>query len=109
MKIEAIQNWPIPKTVTHVQSFLGFTNYYRKFMFRYAQIAKPLNELTSGENAHKKNKDAEWLLKHQESFDRLKELCTQAPILPYANYQKNFQVYTDASELGLGAVLVQKL
>ena len=107
-KIEAIQNWPQPKTVTEVRSFLGFTNYYRKFMFRYAYIAKPLNELTSGENAHKKNKDIQWLPKHQELFDRLKDLCTQAPILAYANYQQNFQVYTDTSEKGLGAVLAQK-
>ena len=107
-KIEAIQKWPEPKTVTQVRSFLGFTNYYRKFMFQYAQIAKPLNELTSGENAHKKNKDVEWLPKHQESFNKLKDLCTQAPILAYANYQRSFQVYTDASEMGLGAVLAQK-
>ena len=77
-------------------------------MFQYAQIAKPLNELTSGENAHKKNKDVEWLPKHQESFDQLKGLCMQAPILAYANYWENFQVYTDASEMGLCMVLVQK-
>ena len=64
--------------------------------------------MTSGENAHKKNKDVEWLPKHQESFDKLKDLCTQAPILAYANYQKNFLVYTDANEMGLGAVLGQK-
>ena len=107
-KIEAIQKWPEPKTVTQVRSFLGFTNYYRKFMFRYAQIAKPLNELTSGENAHKKNKDVEWLPKHRESFNKLKDLCTQAPILAYADYRRSFQVYTDASEMGLGAVLAQK-
>ena len=67
-KVEVIRKWPKPRTVTDVRSFLGFTNYYRKFMFRYAQIAKPLNELTSGENANKKNKDVDWLPKHQESF-----------------------------------------
>ena len=89
-KIEANQNWPQPKTVTEVRSFLGFTNYYQKFMFQYAHIAKPLNKLTSGENVHKKNKDIQWLPKHQESFDRLKDLCMQAPILAYANYRQNF-------------------
>ena len=77
-------------------------------MFRYAQIAKPLNELTSGENMYKKNKDVEWLPKHQESFNKLKDLCTQAPILAYADSQKSFKVYTDAGEMGLGAVLAQK-
>ena len=68
-KVEVIRKWPKPRTVTDVRSFLGFTNYYRKFMFHYAQIAKPLNELTSGENANKKNKDVDWLPKHQESFE----------------------------------------
>ena len=107
-KVEVIKKWPKPNTVTDVRSFLGFTNYYRKFMFRYAQIAKPLNELTSGENASKKNKDVEWLPKHQESFERLKELSSKSTVLAYANYKKPFKVYTDASEKGLGAVLAQR-
>ena len=79
-KVEVIKKWPRPKTVTDVRSFhkLGFTNYYRKFMFHYAQIAKPLNELTSGENASKKNKDVEWLPKHQVSFEQLKELSSKS-------------------------------
>ena len=59
-------------------------------MFQYAQIAKPLNELTSGENAHKKNKDVQWLPKHRESFNQLKDLCTQAPILAYARLSEEF-------------------
>ena len=53
-KIEATEKWPVPKTVTEVRSFLGFTNYYCKFIPRYAQEAKPLNQLVSGENANKK-------------------------------------------------------
>ena len=77
-------------------------------MFRYAQIAKPLNELTSGENASKKNKDVEWLPKHQESFEQLKELSSKSPVLAYADYKKPFKVYTDASEKGLGTVLAQR-
>ena len=55
-KITAIQKWPRPKTVTDVRSFLGFTNYYRKFMHRYAQISKPLNDLTSGKMQSEKIK-----------------------------------------------------
>ena len=107
-KITAIQKWPRPKTVTDVRSFLGFTNYYRKFMHRYAQISKPLNDLTSGENAKRKNKNVEWTDEHQKSFDQLKDLSTSSPVLAYANYTKPFIVYTDASEKGLGAVLSQK-
>ena len=77
-------------------------------MFRYAQIAKPLNELMSGENANRKNKDVEWLPKHQESFEQLKKLSSESPVLAYGDYKRPFKVYTDASEKGLGAVLGQK-
>ena len=54
-------------------------------MFRYAQIAKPLNELTSGEKANRKNKDVEWLPKHQESFEQLKKLSSESLVLAYAD------------------------
>ena len=53
-KTEAVQKWPIPKTVTDVRSFLGFTNQYRKFIPKYAHVAGPLNELISGNNSKKK-------------------------------------------------------
>ena len=107
-KIQVILDWPVPETVYDVRSFLGFTNYYRKFMFRYSQIAKPLNGPISGENAKKKKALVNWQDCHQEAFDKLKRLCSEAPILAYADYKKPFRVYTDASEKGLGAVLAQK-
>ena len=53
-KIEAIEKWPVPKTVMVVRSFLGFMNYYHKFIPRYAQIARPINQLVSGGNTNKK-------------------------------------------------------
>ena len=106
-KIKEIQEWPVPETVTDVKSFLGFTNYYRKFVHKYAQIAKPLHELTSGENANKKKKVVEWLTIHQDAFEILKKKMSEAPMLAYADYTKPFKVYTDASEKGLGAVLAQ--
>ena len=106
-KVKAIQDWPKPETVYDVRSFLGFTNYYRKFLFRYSRIAKPLNELISGENAKRKKALVKWENRHQEAFERLKQLCTEAPILAYADYKKPFKVYTDASEIGLGAVISQ--
>ena len=67
-KIADIRNWPQPKTVTDVRSFLGFTNYYGKFIHRYAQVARPLNKLISGENASKKKKVVEWNSECQEDF-----------------------------------------
>ena len=107
-KIQVILDWPVPHTVYDVRSFLGFTNYYRKFMFRYSQIAKPLNGLISGENAKRKKAPVDWQNCHQEAFNKLKRLCSEAPILAYADYKKPFRVYTDASEIGLGAVISQK-
>ena len=107
-KIEAIQNWPIPKTVTEVKSFLGFTNYYRKFIPKYAQVARPINQSVSGENANKKKALVDWTHECQVAFEHLKHLCSQTPILAYANYTKPFKLHTDASENGLGAVLYQK-
>ena len=106
-KVKVIREWPTPETVYDVRSFLGFTNYYRKFLFRYSKIARPLHELTSGENAKKKKAPVQWEQKHQVAFDTLKQLCTEAPILAYAHYKKPFRVYTDASEIGLGAVISQ--
>ena len=108
IKIEAILKWPQPKTVTDVRSFTGFTNYYRKFIKGYAKIARPLHELTSGENAKRKHKPVEWDERCQASFEALKGLCSECPVLAYADYKRPFVLHTDASTTGLGAVLYQK-
>ena len=97
-----------PKTVTEVRSFLGFTNYYCKFIPQYAQVSKPLNQLVSRNNANKKKTLVNWTSKCQDTFEHLKCLCSQTPILAYADYTKSFQLHTDASESGLGAVLYQQ-
>ena len=107
-KIEAIQKWPVSKTVTEVRSFLGFTNYYRKFMPWYAQVAKPLNQLVSGDNTNKKKALVNWTSQCQDAFEHLKCLCSQMPVLAYADYTKPYQLHTGISESGLGAVLCQK-
>ena len=83
-------------------------NYYHKFIPKYAQIARPINQLVSGENANKKKTPVEWTEECQTAFEHLKHLCSQTPILAYANYQKPFKLHIDASENGLGAVLYQK-
>ena len=103
-KIEAITNWPTPTTVTEVQSFLGFTEYYCRFVPKFTQVAQPLNELTSGENAGKKKAAIKWDIRCQQAFDDLKALCTTAPILAYADFSKPFKLHTDACGMGLGAV-----
>ena len=72
MKVTTINEWPVPKTVTEVQSFLGFNNYYWKFIPKYAHIAKPINQLVSGENASKKRSLVEWTAECQQAFEQLK-------------------------------------
>ena len=94
--------------MTEVRSFLGFTNYYCKFILKYAQVARPINQLVSGENANKKNALVNWTNECQVAFEHLKHLCSQTPILAYGNYTKPFELHTDASENGLGAILYQK-
>ena len=89
-KIEAIVNWPGPRTVHEVRKFLGFTNYYRKFVYKYAQIARPLNKLISGKNAKKKHTKVEWGNEQEQAFQQLKEVSTKTLVLAYADYKKPF-------------------
>ena len=106
-KIRAIQQWPRPTTVTEVCKFTGLTNYYRKFVHGYAKVARPLHDLVSGKNAKKKRSVVEWTEDCERSFNQLKQLCSNTPVLAYPDYKQKFKLYTDASESGLGAVLTQ--
>ena len=106
-KIEALKNWTLPRTVMDVHSFLGFTKHYHRFIRSYAKVAQPLNALILGDNANHKKSLVKWNPECQQAFDQLKDLCTKTPILAYTNYKKPFQLQTDASDLGLGAVLYQ--
>ena len=99
-KVKAILDWPRPKTVTEVRSFTGFTNYYRRFIKGYAKVARPLHELTSGEKGKKKHSKVQWTDRCQESFDSLKKICSESPVLAYADYTKPFVLHTDASTTG---------
>ena len=106
-KVEAVKNWMLPRTVMDVRSFLGFTNHYHRFIRSYAKVARPLNALISGDNANCKKSLVKWNPECQQTFDQLKDLCTKTPILTYTDYKRPFQLQTDASDLGLGAVLYQ--
>ena len=106
-KVEVIHKWPMPTNVTEIWSFLGFTNYYQRFIKKYLQVAKPLYKLILGENASRKWNSIKWDPECQEAFDTLKELCTTTPILAYADFRKSFNLHTDVRVLGLGPVLYQ--
>ena len=71
------------------------------------QVAKPLYKLILGDNTSKKLSSIKWDLECQEAFDKLKELCTTTPILAYADFRKPFKLHTNASVVGLVAVLYQ--
>ena len=106
-KIEAIRKWPRPHNVHTVRRFLGFVNYYRKFIKDYSKIARPLYNLISGDNAKRRTNPVEWSLGAEEAFQTLIERCTNTPILAYADFSLPFELHIDASGIRLGAVLYQ--
>ena len=101
-KIGAIQDFVVPKTRKQLRSFLGLTNFFKRFIDNYAVIAAPLYELTSDKTKFK------WSEKLQEAFIKLKELLLCPPVLRHPDFKKKFHVWSDASLVGLGAVLTQE-
>ena len=101
-KIEAIENWPQPKMVTQVRSFLGLAGFYRRFVKDFGSIAAPLNELT------KKDVPFVWGDAQQQAFVILKDKLTHAPLLQLPDFTKTFELECDASGIGLGGVLLQE-
>jgi hypothetical protein len=102
VKISGINDWPTPKTVKDVRSFLGFCNFYRPFIRGFATVAHPLNELT--------RKDAPWTweTRQQQVFATLKHQVTSEPILAQPVLSDQFDLEVDASGFAVGAVLLQK-
>lgn len=99
--ITAVQNFPRPKNVKDIRSFLGLANYYRRFVKGFAQIASPLTNLT------RKQVQFHWSDDCQSAFDKLKRALISAPILAYPDFAKSFQLYVDASADGIGMALGQ--
>ena len=100
-KIEAIEKWEPPRTPLEVRSFLGLAGYYRRFIQDFSRIAAPLTTLT------RKNVKFEWKPEQDNAFNVLKEKLSSAPVLSLPEGNDGFVVYSDASKLGLGCVLMQ--
>ena len=100
-KLLAIKNWPAPTDVKGVQSFLGLVNYYRKFLPNIAKTVQPLTNLT------KKHVTFRWTILEQAAFDQIKQCIASAPVLIIPDYAKPFVIHTDASDIAIGAVLMQ--
>ena len=101
-KVEAIKSWETPKNPTDIRSFLGLAGYYRRFVKDFSKIANPLTKLT------KKAEAFVWTEEQEKAFQYLKECLCKAPILALPEGNEDFVVYSDASLLGLGCVLMQR-
>lgn len=100
-KVIAVRDWPVPKNVSEVRSFLGLASYYRRFIAGFSTAAAPLNQLTC------KNVRFEWGPEQEQAFDALKSALCHSPVLTTPDPAGQFVLDTDASNDGLGAVLAQ--
>ena len=100
-KVKAIKEWTTPTTVKHVQAFLGLAGYYRQYINQFSTIAKPLSVLIS------KDTEWDWTEECEQAFQKLKQCLTEAPILGYPDPTLPYVLDTDASAVGVGAVLSQ--
>ena len=113
-KIAKVKEWPIPTNSEEVRRFLGFVGYYRRFIKNFSMIARPLTSLIpttakSKKTGKKKTKMPLWIWEkeQQQAFESLRESLSSASILSYPDFDLPFEVHTDASSVGLGAVLYQ--
>ena len=97
-KIKAVKEWKTPTRLKDVESFLGFANFYQRFIHNFSHTARPLNEL-------KGKKEWKWEEEHQRAFEELKEKITSQLVLSLPRREGKFRVETDASEHAIRRVL----
>ncbi|GLB45893.1 putative retrotransposable element tf2 155 kda protein type 1-like [Lyophyllum shimeji] len=102
VKVAGVAEWPVPKNKKEVQSFLGFTNFYRRFIRDFSHHARPLFDLMA--------KDVAWTWGsgQQDAFDSLKRAITSKPVLIFPDDDRPFRVEADSSDFATGAVLSQQ-
>jgi hypothetical protein len=101
-KVRDILDWKPPTSVTQVRSFLGLAGYYRRFIPNLSKISKPITELLKKYNKYMWSKGCD------DAFNTLKKLLTASPMLAQPDIAKPFDIYCNASDTGLGCVLMQE-
>jgi len=102
IKVAGVAEWPVPKTKKEVQLFLGFTNFYCRFIEEFSHHVWPLFDLT------KKDVPWAWNDNQKKAFDELKNCITSSPVLQFANDSLLFHIEADSSDFATGAVLLQQ-
>ena len=105
--ISAVRNFPTPTTVKEVQWFLGFANYYRRFIRGFGQVAAPITSLLKG-GPVRLQVCLQWSAEADRAFGHLRALSTSAPVLAHPDPSLAFIGEVDASEAGIGVVLSQR-
>ncbi|XP_052878869.1 uncharacterized mitochondrial protein AtMg00860-like [Gossypium arboreum] len=98
----AVLDWKQPKTISKIRSFLGLAGYYRRFVEGFTLIVAPLTKLLC------KDVPFNWSDTQQDSFKKLKKVLTEAPVLIQPESGKEFTIYSNASHVALGCVLIQE-
>ena len=99
-KIQAIIDWPTPVTLRTLRGFLVLTGYYKKFVRNYSSLAWPLTQQLKKDAFH-------WNSEVEDAFQKLKDIMISLPVLALPDFSQEFVIETDASSLGLGAILMQ--
>ncbi|XP_040966211.1 uncharacterized protein [Gossypium hirsutum] len=100
-KVKAINEWPRPTNISQVRSFHGLASFYRRFVPNFSSVAAPLTGII------KKTSHFVWTDEQENSFNKLKECLTNAPLLSLPDFNKTFEIECDASGIGIGAALMQ--
>lgn len=105
-KVQAMLDYPRPKTSTEIKRFVGLCSWYRKFIHDFSTLMAPINSLLKGK---KKQQKIEWNTEAENAFLKIKSLLVEAPILSSPNFNEQFTIACDASDVGIGGFIFQEL